>query len=444
MAFGWQIYFDFSGYTDMARGIAAVDGLPDDAQLQQPLHGHGPGRFLEPLAHQPVHLVQGLPLLPAGRQPPWQVRTYINMFITMVISGIWHGAAWTFVVWGGLHALGRCLTRELEQTEVYQQRIPRLAKQLAVFTFVTFTWIFFRAQSLTDAWLIISRIFTTGWADPRFPLVMAVLVLAVWVYQLLYTSGSSLRSVDRRGAGARGPGRPHDRVPGDRRPAEHQAVHLFPVLIEADGESTMGEQDSSMANRPSAEPDAIALSNGIRLTGREWLGLGLFAVVILAFAPSLWHRTEKFALEPDYRIPHDLSNDYWLYERFAGLAADHYDTLLIGDSVIWGEYVTRQETLSHYLNELAGQERYANLGLDGAHPLALGGLVEFYAESVSGKNVLLQCNPLWMSSRRADLQDDRRTSSTTPGWCRSSRRAFRPTRRRFLRGWASWWSGACP
>ena len=61
----------------------------------------------------------------------------------------------------------------------------------------------------------------------------------------------------------------------------------------------------------------------------------------------------------------------------------------------------------HYLNELSGQERFANLGLDGAHPLALGGLVEFYAESVSGKNVLLQCNLLWMSSCRADLQDDR-------------------------------------
>src|SRR5262249_13387788 len=77
------------------------------------------------------------------------------------------------------------------------------------------------------------------------------------------------------------------------------------------------------------------------------------------------------------------------------------------DSVVWGEYVTRQETLAHYLNELTGQESFANLGLDGAHPLALGGLVEFYAERVSGKNVVLQCNPLWMSSRRADLQDDR-------------------------------------
>ena len=176
----------------------------------------------------------------------------------------------------------------------------------------------------------------------------------------------------------------------------------------------MGGPDSSSADRSPVERDAIALSNGIRLTGREWVGLGLFAVVILIFAPSLWHHTEKFALEPDYRIPHDLSNDYWLYERFAGLAADHYDTLLIGDSVVWGEYVNRQETLSHYLNELAGEERFANLGLDGAHPLALGGLIEFYAESVSGKNVLLHCNPLWMSSRRADLQDEKSNEFNHP------------------------------
>jgi len=176
----------------------------------------------------------------------------------------------------------------------------------------------------------------------------------------------------------------------------------------------MGEPDSSRADQPAPEPEEIAFSNGIRLTGRQWLGLGLFGFLLIVVAPSLWHHAEKFALEPDYRIPHDLSNDYWLYERFAGLAAGHDDTLLIGDSVVWGEYVTRQETLSHYLNELAGQERFANLGMDGAHPLALGGLVEFYAGGVSDKSILLQCNPLWMSSRRADLQDDKATEFNHP------------------------------
>src|SRR5439155_24696385 len=122
-----------------------------------------------------------------------KLRTYFNMFVTMVVSGIWHGAAWTFVIWGALHALGRCLTREMEQAEFYRERIPRLAKQLAVFTFVTFTWIFFRAQSLDDARLIITRIFTTNWIDPRLRILMAGLVLAFWLYQSLDTSSSAVR-----------------------------------------------------------------------------------------------------------------------------------------------------------------------------------------------------------------------------------------------------------
>jgi hypothetical protein len=176
----------------------------------------------------------------------------------------------------------------------------------------------------------------------------------------------------------------------------------------------MGDRDVRKLEGAAAEPEATAFSNGIRLNGRQWLGLGLFAVALVTFAPLLGRRAEKFALEPDYRIPHDLSNDYWLYECFAGLAADHYDTVLLGDSVVWGEYVTRQQTLSHYLNEETGRERFANLGLDGAHPLALGGLVEFYADRVSGKNVVLQCNPLWMSSRRADLQDEKANEFNHP------------------------------
>jgi hypothetical protein len=177
----------------------------------------------------------------------------------------------------------------------------------------------------------------------------------------------------------------------------------------------MGEHDRKTGHpRTPADPGPTTFSNGIRLTGREWLGVGLFAVLLIVFAPALWKRVEPFPLEPDYRMPHDLSNDYWLYERYAGLAANHYDTFLIGDSVVWGEYVTRQETLSHYLNELAGQEFCANLGLDGAHPLALSGLVDHYARSISGKNVILQCNPLWMSSPRADLQDDKATDFNHP------------------------------
>ncbi len=176
----------------------------------------------------------------------------------------------------------------------------------------------------------------------------------------------------------------------------------------------MGERDGKKEHLRPAEPDAIAFSNGLRLTGRQWLGVGMFAVLLIGLAPVVWKRVEPFTLEPDYRMPHDLGNDYWLYERYAELAAGRYDTVLLGDSVIWGEYVTRQQTLSHYLNQRAGAERCANLGLDGAHPLALGGLIEHYAGSISGKHVLLQCNPLWLSSPRADLQDTKATDFNHP------------------------------
>ena len=145
-------------------------------------------------------------------------------------------------------------------------------------------------------------------------------------------------------------------------------------------------------------------SHGVRLTRRHWTIVGLFSVVLFTVTPVFWKRAEKLEIEPDYRTPFSLSSDYWEYARYADIAAKRSDTLLIGDSVIWGQYVTREQTLSHYLNELAGHEQFANLGLDGAHPLALSGLIENYGEGISGKNVILLCNALWMSSPKHDLQ----------------------------------------
>jgi D-alanyl-lipoteichoic acid acyltransferase DltB (MBOAT superfamily) len=193
LAFAWQIYFDFSGYTDMARGIAQIMGFRLMLNFNNPYTSTGLGDFWNRWHISLSTWFKDYLYFPLGGSRRGKFRTYVNMFITMVVSGVWHGAAWTFVIWGGLHAVGRGLTREVEQTEFYRQRIPRLVKQAWVFTFVTFTWIFFRAQSLSDAGLIIGRIFTPRWVDPRFPLLLAGLVGAVWLYQLLYTSRSYLR-----------------------------------------------------------------------------------------------------------------------------------------------------------------------------------------------------------------------------------------------------------
>lgn len=155
-------------------------------------------------------------------------------------------------------------------------------------------------------------------------------------------------------------------------------------------------------------------SNCFRLTLRQWLLVFVISSLIVAVTPRLWTGYETFAVEPDFRMPYELSNDYWLYQRYAGLASEKYETVLLGDSVIWGQFVTREHTLSHYLNEVSGAERFGNLGLDGAHPIALEGLVDHYAESLRGKQIVLLFNPLWITSDKADLQCDEEIAINHP------------------------------
>ena len=111
------------------------------------------------------------------------------MFLTIVISGLWHGSTWNFALWGALHGLGCVADRRLnEESPFYKDRIPRALKTLGVFLFVSFAWIFFRARNLTDARTIITRIARFSWSDPKCPLVLLGLVLAVWLYQAAYES----------------------------------------------------------------------------------------------------------------------------------------------------------------------------------------------------------------------------------------------------------------
>lgn len=158
----------------------------------------------------------------------------------------------------------------------------------------------------------------------------------------------------------------------------------------------------TIADRPNET--AMPNSNAIRLSNRQWLLVALVMLALILGAPSLWKRVERFTPEADYRVPYALSSDYWLYGRYSGVARTQGKIPVIGDSVIWGHYVRPDQTLSHYLNQAVGSECFANLGLDGTHPAALQGLVEHYAGDVSGRTVIVQFNPLWITSAKHDLQ----------------------------------------
>ncbi len=196
-AFGWQIYFDFSGYTDMARGVARAMGFRLMVNFNNPYVATDLGDFWNRWHISLSTWFRDYVYIPLGGSRGGSTGTYRNIFVTMLLSGLWHGAAWGFVLWGAMHAVGRMLLRPLERAPVYRDRVPRLVKQLLIFGFVTLTWVFFRAQTWADSTLIFSRMFTSGWADPRFPLTLLFLVLAVWAYQLVYSAdGRGRRLLD--------------------------------------------------------------------------------------------------------------------------------------------------------------------------------------------------------------------------------------------------------
>jgi D-alanyl-lipoteichoic acid acyltransferase DltB (MBOAT superfamily) len=187
-AFAWQIYCDFSGYTDMARGVAKVMGFNLILNFRNPYLATGIGDFWTRWHISLSSWFKDYVYIPLGGNRFGKFLTYRNLLITFAVSGIWHGASWTFLIWGMLHGIGVMITRELERSQFYCQRVPKLAKQVGVFLFVCFAWIFFRANSLSDAILIVRRIFTAPWRDPQVPVLMLLMVALVWLYAFLYES----------------------------------------------------------------------------------------------------------------------------------------------------------------------------------------------------------------------------------------------------------------
>ena len=183
IGFAWQIYFDFSGYTDMARGIAQLLGFRLMLNFNHPYLASGLGDFWSRWHISLSTWFRDYVYIPLGGNRRGKFKLYRNLFITMLISGFWHGAAWQFLIWGAIHGIGMMLMRPLERADWYQRFIPKVFKQFGVFIFVSFAWIFFRAETLADAENIIRRIATESWGLPGFPLTCAALLLSIMFYQ---------------------------------------------------------------------------------------------------------------------------------------------------------------------------------------------------------------------------------------------------------------------
>lgn len=144
----------------------------------------------------------------------------------------------------------------------------------------------------------------------------------------------------------------------------------------------------------------------MRLGWRHWVALSALLCALFRFLPVWWLTADAFHVSDGYRLPYELSDDYWLFQRWSRAASSRYRGLIIGDSVVWGQYVAEDQALSQCLNRLAGEELLANAGVDGLHPAAILGLLQYYGGAIVGKGVILHLNLLWMSSPRRDLSGD--------------------------------------
>jgi alginate O-acetyltransferase complex protein AlgI len=149
-AYAIQIYCDFSAYTDIAIGIACLLGYRFPQNFNQPYRALSVQEFWRRWHITLSSWLRDYLYIPLGGNRKGRVRTYVNLMLTMVIGGLWHGAAWHFVLWGTLHGVALAVERLLGVGD-RERRVPAWLAWLITFHFVCVTWVFFRADSLESA-----------------------------------------------------------------------------------------------------------------------------------------------------------------------------------------------------------------------------------------------------------------------------------------------------
>ncbi|HEY5904838.1 MAG TPA: MBOAT family O-acyltransferase [Actinomycetota bacterium] len=181
LAYAIVIYADFSGYTDIAIGVAKLLGFQFPQNFDRPYSARSLQDFWRRWHMTLSRWLRDYLYIPLGGSKRGEVRTYVNIVVTMVLGGLWHGAAWTFVFWGLYHGIGQAIgawkrTHLPERTET-----PLLlwGQRLSTFALVCVGWVFFRADSMSTAFTLLGRL-VTGWTTPTdvvTPLVIGTIAL---------------------------------------------------------------------------------------------------------------------------------------------------------------------------------------------------------------------------------------------------------------------------
>ena len=150
LAYAFQIYFDFSGYSDMAIGLGLMLGFEFPQNFNSPYQATGMRDFWRRWHMSLSRWLRDYLYISLGGSRRGRVRTVVNVMATMLLGGLWHGANWTFVLWGGYHGLLIAIERALGSRNPLS-RLPAWAKRAGTFLLVVLGWVFFRAATLGKA-----------------------------------------------------------------------------------------------------------------------------------------------------------------------------------------------------------------------------------------------------------------------------------------------------
>jgi alginate O-acetyltransferase complex protein AlgI len=165
IGYSFQIYCDFSGYSNMAIGIARIWDFNLGENFNAPYIAKNPSDFWRRWHISLSTWFRDYVYIPLGGSRKGKMRTYFNLFITMVLSGIWHGANFTYIVWGIVHGLGSALHKlstDISKASGRDKKFPEWISIGATFVFVSLAWVVFRAGSVSEALMIYRSLFNAS------------------------------------------------------------------------------------------------------------------------------------------------------------------------------------------------------------------------------------------------------------------------------------------
>ena len=151
LTYTMQLYFDFSGYSDMALGLGFIFGVTLPQNFDSPYQSLSIIEFWRKWHMTLSGFLKDYVYIPLGGNRGGQTKKYINLLLTMLIGGLWHGAGWNYVLWGGLHGVYLVINHIFRAYTKGLIAIPRILCWIMTFSAVSFAWIFFRAPSMTRA-----------------------------------------------------------------------------------------------------------------------------------------------------------------------------------------------------------------------------------------------------------------------------------------------------